>query len=98
LANFEQVQCHDLSATSVSFFLDRPLVDGDALLITLGQQSGGVIMAAKVIYSRPIIVRGIDRYRIGCKFERRLDPNEAAKFEPLLFAARSLYAITAQRI
>jgi hypothetical protein len=35
IGDFEQVQCHDLSATGVSFFLDRHLDAGDSLLITL---------------------------------------------------------------
>jgi hypothetical protein len=95
LSGFEQVQCHDLSSTGVSFFLNRPLDQRDNLLITLGQRSGGVIMTAVVVYSRPIIVRGEDRYRIGCKFGRRLEAMEAAALDPSLSSARGLYSITA---
>jgi hypothetical protein len=89
LGEFEEVQCHDLSATGVSFFRDQPLDQGDNILITLGQQSGGVVMAAKVMYSRAIIVRGEDRYRIGCQFLRRLGPEEAEQLQGALDSARS---------
>jgi hypothetical protein len=94
ISDFEQVQCHDLSSTGVSFFLDRRLYVGDNLLITLGQQTGGTIMAAKVVYSRPIIVRGEDRYRVGCRFLRRLKDEEATGLKPQLATARSVYSIT----
>jgi hypothetical protein len=89
LDDFEEVQCHDLSATGVSFFRDRPLDCGDNILITLGQQAGGVIMAAKVVYSRPIIVRGEDRYRIGCQFLRRLGLEEAVQLQSALDLVRT---------
>jgi hypothetical protein len=89
LPTFEEVQCHDLSATGVSFFLERPLDAGDNLLITLGQQAGGAIMAARIVYCRPIIVRGEDRYRIGCQFLRRLAAEEAEQLQEPIDAARN---------
>ena len=95
---FERVQCHDLSASGISFFLDRPLDAGEQLVITLGQERGGLLMAASVIYSRPIIVRGEDLCRIGCKFVRRLDAGEAAMLDPLLATVRSVYAITKSEV
>lgn len=90
VSKFERVICHDLSATGISFFMGRPLDEHDRLLITLGQQAGGVIMSARVMYSRPIIVRGEDRHRIGCAFERRLKPEEAKKLDRLLALAKEL--------
>jgi hypothetical protein len=45
-------------------------------------------MAAKVVYSRPIIVRGEDRYRIGCQFMRRLGADEAANVVASLARAK----------
>lgn len=89
LGEFEEVQCHDLSATGVSFFRNQPLDQGDNILITLGQQAGGVVMAAKVMYSRAIIVRGEDRYRVGCQFLRRLGPEETEQLQGALDSARS---------
>ena len=93
---FERVQCHDLSASGISFFREQPLDAGEQLVITLGQQNGGLLMAASVIYSRPIIVRGEDLYRVGCKFVRRLDASEAGMLDPLLSKVRSVYAITCE--
>jgi hypothetical protein len=72
IPHLERVLCHDISATGISFFRDRPLDYGDAMIITLSQPTGTIFMVATVQYSRPIIVRGEDRYRIGCRFDRRL--------------------------
>jgi hypothetical protein len=83
IESFERVQCHDLSSTGISFYLDRPLDCQQLVAISLGSSGDVVFMAAKVIYSRFVLVRGEERYRIGCRFVRRLGEGEQSWKEQL---------------
>ena len=74
IANYERVFCHELSQTGVSFIRRDPLASGGQLIVTLSQKNAPTIyMVASVVYSRPIIVRGDELYRISCRFIRRLE-------------------------
>lgn len=72
-SDFEQVLCHDLSTSGISFFRARPMNAGDKLVVSLSQNLPTIFMAATVMHCRPTIVNGEDLYQVGCRFDQQMD-------------------------
>jgi len=68
---FFTVECNDISAGGISFFLRRP-PGCELFAIVLGQKPRLTILAAKVVYFRPVKHNGQQMYLVGCKFLDRM--------------------------
>ena len=72
-ADFEQVLCHDLSTSGISFYRTRPMNAGDRLIVSLSENQPTIFMVGTVMHCRPTIVNGEDLYRVGCRFDQQMD-------------------------
>jgi PAS domain S-box-containing protein len=68
---FFEVACKDISATGISFFMERP-PDFDTLVVELGNASARQYLVAKVARIAKAQPLGPRRFLIGCRFTERL--------------------------
>jgi hypothetical protein len=74
-ADFQPVQCNDLSVNGVSFFREQSL-DCEFLVISVGVLGDPLFVLCRVRYSRKVVVHDSPRHLIGCEFIRRLPPGQ----------------------
>ena len=70
-ADFFEVDCRDLSAGGVSFYLDSP-PDFDTLVVALGRRSALSHFAARVAHVAKVQHANRQQYLIGCQFTERV--------------------------
>jgi hypothetical protein len=70
---FEQVLCHDLSSTGVSFYADDVQI-GQKVVIEIGPRDSRMFVVAEVMNRRVVTHKDELTYLIGCRFRRRLNP------------------------
>jgi len=67
---FVEVQCNDISAGGISFFLDKP-PDFDSLVVALGREPALTYFTARVARVAGVDQDGPKVYLVGCKFTGR---------------------------
>jgi len=67
---FFEIQCNDISAGGISFFLDKP-PDFESLVVALGQEPALSYFTARVARVAGVDNEGPKVYLVGCKFTGR---------------------------
>ena len=79
LAEFQRIDCYDLSAGGFAFFSDRE-TNFATLAVALDAEHAVVYLSAEVIHCTPMGQDADGGYLVGCRFTGRLEgPREAAE-------------------
>lgn len=71
-SEFREVECNDVGAGGVSFFLDKD-PDFESFIITIGTQPNVEFLCGRVIDSRPVSAEGATRYLVDGQFLQRVN-------------------------
>jgi PilZ domain-containing protein len=73
LSTFQQIRCHDLSQSGLSFDTKTPILD-EFIVLALGRGKETVFIRARVANSFPVKLGAGSAFRVGCEFLNRLEP------------------------